>query len=593
MIVTKVAEIIKTPTVNAEPAPGCLVSGEVSLQEAAKVLLENGANCLGVQLAQAQAPILITREHLLEELLKELDQIQGRVNDLQGQLEKQMASQVELMEIGAACIAESEKNRLITAVKSMTEGMILVNSAGQIELTNIAARKMLGLNESANLGDIGQAVERMGFRQLAGLADCDPQIGREFDIRSESMRLLRVRWNHMKDEWGRSMGQVIFMRDITDEVAAENTKNDFITAISHELRTPLTSIQNSVSNMLAGVTGKIADKTRDYLETMKGDCHRFADLINDLLDMAKLEAGNMPVARRVMSLENLVRNTIKEFAQTAQNQGIKLGSEIPHSVTPVYADIRRMRQVLVNLFRNALQFTPTGGQVTVTLFEKEEEIVACVEDTGVGISPELQKLLFTKFYQIARQAGPGSKGSGLGLAICKGILQIHGGSIWLESEPGKGSRFYFSLPKTNPDVILQRHLESLCQEEAVVRGRFGLALIEFAVRDGGEMSQDVRDAAGAMISELLAQSRFLLACELDVALQTADCQAAFIINQFGRQQVGSIFTRIEKMIENRIKKSFSDLPIVPKMALTEYPEEGKSPSELMKTVQNKLARFQA
>lgn len=554
-------------------------------------MLQAGADKLGVQVPHAQTPVLLTRELLLEGLLKELNGIQQQMGELQGQMESQMVSQLELMEIGAACMAEAEKNRLITVVKSMPEGMILTNASGQIELTNQAARKMLGLGESADLAEVGEMIERIGFRQLVNLPDCSNQASGEFDIRSESLRLLRIRWTRMKDEWGRSLGLVIFLRDITEEVAAENTKNDFITAISHELRTPLTSIQNSVSNILAGVTGKIADKTRNYLETMKGDCHRFADLINDLLDMAKLEAGNMPIARRVISLDALVRNTIKEFAQSAQKQGIKLGSEIPHAVTPVYADIRRLRQVLVNLLRNALQFTPTGGHVSITLFEKADEIITCVEDTGVGISPELQNLLFTKFYQVARQAGPGSKGSGLGLAICKGILQIHGGSIWLESEPGKGSRFYFSLPKTHPDVILQRHLEALCQEDAMARGRFGLLTVRFEPAAGSKVTPELCDAAGAVISEMLTQSRFLLACELDVALQTADREAIYVVNQFGRQQLETVYTRLEKMIENRIKKSFSDLPIVPMMALAEYPKEGKSPSELITNVQNKLARF--
>lgn len=554
-------------------------------------MLAAGADTLGIRTSDSDRPFVVTREVLLEELLRELDAIQEKVSDLQQQLETQMASQMELMEIGAACMAETERARLMTAVNNLTEGMILINASGRIEMVNQPARALLGLSETAGADEIGEAMERFGFLQLLKLPDFSRQSGGEFDIRSEQRRLLRVRWSRMRDESDRGLGQVIFMRDITDEISAENTKNEFITAISHELCTPLTSIQNSVSNILAGVTGKIADKTRDYLETMKDDCHRFADLINDLLDMAKLEAGNMPIARRVLSLDTLVRNTIREFGQTAQKQGIRLGSEIPHAVTPVYADIRRIRQVLVNLLRNALQFTPAGGQVTVTLFERHNEVVVCMEDTGVGISPEMQKLLFTKFYQIARQAGPGSKGSGLGLAICKGILEIHGGSIWLESEPGQGSRFYFSLPKINPDVILHRHLESLCEESSAAPSRFGLVLIRFETADGSPVSGEVRDAAGAVISELLTQSRFLLACELDLALQTQDCEAIYIVNQFARQQIDVIYTRVRKMVESRIKKSFSHLPIVPMTALVRYPEEGRSPSKLMTKVQKQIAQF--
>ena len=187
---------------------------------------------------------------------------------------------------------------------------------------------------------------------------------------------------------------------------------------------------------------------------MKSDCHRFADLINDLLDIAKLEAGSMPVNRRVMNMISVVTGAVKEFAKEARAKDIELVCEIDGHISPVCADSQRIRQVLWNLVSNAIHFTGEGGKVTLRSYDSGNNVVTVVEDTGIGISESLQKQVFNKFYHIRRQAGPGSKGSGLGLAICSGIVAVHGGSIWVESQEGKGSKFFFSLPKTDPFVVL-------------------------------------------------------------------------------------------------------------------------------------------
>ena len=573
-----------------EEPHGLIVDGDLSVQQAVHALIEAGADSLGITHPDFEHPIFLTREQLLEIMVQELDSIQEKVNDLQIQLERQLNNQIELMEVGAACLMESRRNKLESAVQNLIEGMILLNEEGKVEQANEIANRMLGLKETDDGSVVFAALEQLGFSEMIRSSGSVEHSRGEFQIKSKNQRLLHVRWTQIRDEWDHPLGMVLCLRDITDEVAAENTKNDFITAISHELRTPLTSIQNSVSNILAGVTGKVADKTRQYLNTMKKDCHRFADLINDLLDMAKLEAGNMPITCKVIDLESLLRTTAREFQEEAEKSGITLVCETEGTITPVYADIKRIRQVICNLIRNAIQFTPSGGQVTVSLRSQGRDIVTCVQDTGVGISPDIQKYIFTKFYQVARQAGPGSKGSGLGLAIAKGIVQIHGGAIWLESEPSNGSRFFFSLPKTDPQFILNKHLETLSKGPGLSKKRMALLMVRFEGAKAKSDLQKIKDAAGTIINDLLAQSRFFLACGTDLALQIQDREIVFLINEMEKQKIDKVHKRIDKMIQHQLKKSFSDLTIVPMMALAEYPADTSDPVQLLNAAQAKLTQ---
>jgi len=589
--VTRIAELIENPSCFTEEPCDLIIDGDLSIRKAVHIVLDAGAESLGISHPSFGQPVFLSRSQLLELLVKELDAIQEKVNNLQIQLEQQLQNQIELMEIGAACFLDAKKNKLESAVQNLNEGVILLNESGQAEQINQVAARMLDLPEAADQNQINEALEQIGYKELIQSRESDPSDAGEFQIKSRNQRLLRIRWKRIYDEWRHPLGLSLFLYDIADEIAAENTKNDFITAISHELRTPLTSIQNSVSNILAGVTGKVADKTRQYLYAMKMDCHRFADLINDLLDVAKLEAGNMPITRKVMDLDALIRTAVKEFHEESVKAGIQLNCQTAGTITPIFADVKKIHQVLRNLIRNAIQFTPAGGQITVSLEPQGSSIVTCVRDTGVGISQDIQKYIFTKFYQVARQAGPGFKGSGLGLAICKGIIQIHGGSIWLESEPSKGSRFYFSLPKTDPQLFLHSHLKSLSKEKNGAAKRMALLMVRFEGADSLCQMQPIRDSAGQIINDLLAQSRFFLTCGTDLAIQTDDCEITFLINEFGQQKIEKVCKRIEKMILHHLKKNFSDASILPMMATAEYPLDAADPVQLSAQARAKLTKI--
>lgn len=583
----RIAEVVKAIPVQYGQCD-VVVSGDMSVQEVLNQVVSGNLDTVGITTDDNELPALLNRQQLLQAMASEVESIQHTLSQVGSQLKDNTSNQLDLIASSLTSGYAGAAQKFEQALKAMTEGMIIFDVHGHVEMANPSARSLLGLEANADIETVSRLLDHLGFRALMTLSGKSTgQNSGQFRIKSAHARLLETRWSLLQNDWGQALGWVITMRDITSEVAAENTKSEFIAAISHELRTPLTSIQNSVSNILAGVTGKINDKTRHYLEVMKNDCHRFADLINDLLDVAKLEAGNLPITQRVMSLESLVQNITAEFTDMAAAASVTLDCRIEPDICPVYADNKRIRQVLSNLLRNAIHFSPAGGTVSISVHDRGSDIVTEIADAGEGICPEMQKQLFTKFYQIARQAGPGSKGNGLGLAICKGIINVHGGSIWVESEQGKGSRFFFSLPKIDPAKILQKHLEQVISTTRKEHTRFGFLLLSF------EMSQKcdipLRQAAGKIIAWLLGRSRYFLSGELDLALQSGENQMVFIIGDFGRQSIESVQQKIELNLLNYMKKYFIDIPIVPMLGKSLWPKDGTDKVSLETAARNSLA----
>jgi signal transduction histidine kinase len=172
-----------------------------------------------------------------------------------------------------------------------------------------------------------------------------------------------------------------------------------------------------------------------------------AGLINDLLDLSKIEEGKIELQALRMSLEGLIHEVVETLRPIASEKLIDLEVTVPENSILVWADRDKITQVLTNLIGNAIKFTPPDGRVTVSAASHDADWVRIlVADTGPGIAADEHKKIFDKFYQVAENGGPKSKGTGLGLAISKTLVELHGGSIWVESEPGRGSAFYFTLP---------------------------------------------------------------------------------------------------------------------------------------------------
>jgi signal transduction histidine kinase len=253
--------------------------------------------------------------------------------------------------------------------------------------------------------------------------------------------------------------------------AANKAKSDFLANMSHELRTPLNAIIGFSEIMAEGMAGPLNDKQKEYLGDVVESGRHLLSLINDILDLSKVEAGKMELELSEFNLKELIDGSLVMFKEKAMKHNIKLNAEIEKDVDTIIADERKIKQILFNLLSNAMKFTPEGGSVRVTarritppflpldkgrlggVMPDADYIEITIEDTGIGISTEDQKRLFQPFQQLEAAITKKVAGTGLGLNLCKKFVELHGGKIWVESEVGKGSKFIFVIPtKAKPSL---------------------------------------------------------------------------------------------------------------------------------------------
>ncbi len=230
----------------------------------------------------------------------------------------------------------------------------------------------------------------------------------------------------------------------------EKLKSEFVSIVSHELRTPLTAIKNALDIMLSGKTGEINDKMANFLNMGKRNVTRLAGIINDLLDLSKIEAGKMEYRFEKTNLKDPINLVLSTFKPMAQEREIEFNATIKTQEAFVYCDAQKIEQVLSNLVSNALKFTSPKGNVEVILSENPNDTSSWlveVKDSGIGISQENVSKVFDKFQQIESSLSRKVGGTGLGLPIAKEFIVSHKGKIWVESEEGQGSSFIFALPK--------------------------------------------------------------------------------------------------------------------------------------------------
>ena len=227
----------------------------------------------------------------------------------------------------------------------------------------------------------------------------------------------------------------------------DRLKSDFVSNVSNELRTPLTAIKGAVDLLLREVPGRLNENQTHYLTRVRSNTQHLAGLINDLLDLAKMEEGKVELKGARVSVGGLVHEVMETMKPLAAEKPVLLEVKVPEPSVLVWADRDKVAQVLMNLVGNAIKFTPPQGRVMVSASRDGTEWAqVSVDDSGPGISAEECQKIFHKFYQVSEGGGPKPKGTGLGLAISKALVELHGGKIWVESEPGRGSTFSFTLP---------------------------------------------------------------------------------------------------------------------------------------------------
>jgi signal transduction histidine kinase len=227
---------------------------------------------------------------------------------------------------------------------------------------------------------------------------------------------------------------------------ANKHKSEFLANMSHELRTPLNAIIGFSEVLLERLFGELNDKQDDYLKDIHSSGKHLLSLINDILDLSKIEAGRMELEPATFDLPTAISNAMTLVRERAQRHGIALGLHADPGLGEIVADERKLKQILVNLLSNAVKFTPDGGRVDVDARREDGDVVIAVRDTGIGIAAADQETVFEEFRQVGRDYTTKQEGTGLGLALTRRFVELHGGRIRVDSDPGKGSTFTFTIP---------------------------------------------------------------------------------------------------------------------------------------------------
>ncbi|MFH1837840.1 MAG: ATP-binding protein [Candidatus Omnitrophota bacterium] len=344
---------------------------------------------------------------------------------------------------------QQEKKQTETIVRSVSEGLVVVDKKGKVLLMNPAAEKLLDtkredkINKSI-LSDIkeGQMVSMSKDRK-----DGTKVVEYESD-KDETIKTIRASSAIIQDENGHTVGMVSILTDMTKQKDLDRMKTNFINTVTHEFRTPIVAMQKSIQVMLSGATGKLNEAQNKFLSIARRNLERLNLLIDDLLNLSKLEAKKMAMNIKPCSVEEIADDICETVATWAKSKEITIIRDFEPNIPKQNIDPNRTAQVLNNLLSNAIKFTPKGGSINVSVRKMSDGkmVKVTVADSGIGMSQEDCNKVFDKFYQVGDRVTTDVAGTGLGLPIAKEIVELQGGKIWAESKDNEGSKFIFTVP---------------------------------------------------------------------------------------------------------------------------------------------------
>lgn len=344
----------------------------------------------------------------------------------------------------------NDKKNTDAVIRSIAEGLVVVDAEGKVIMINPAAERLLGVSKKDKIGKsiLENLKEEHLISLVKGSQDKDEREIELISQKDDTKKVLRASSAVIENENGQSIGMVSVLSDITKQKELDQLKSKFVANVSHELRTPLVSTEKAISLILSRQPGQITESQEQFLSIAERNLKRLSLLINDLLDLSKLEAGKMGLKIQPSSIEKVFDESIEGLSTWAVTKSIEIIKKVQQGLPEINLDQERIIQVLNNLIGNAIKYTPNNGKITIeaVLNQEQNEIVVSVEDTGTGIPKDQLNKVFDKFYQVGERLTTDIHGTGIGLSIAKEIVELHGGKIWAESEKGCGAKFIFTLP---------------------------------------------------------------------------------------------------------------------------------------------------
>ena len=363
----------------------------------------------------------------------------------------------------------------------------------------------------------------------------------------------------------------------------DQLKSDFVNAVSHELRTPLTTIRESISQVLDGILGETTPEQREFLSICLEDVDRLKRIIDNLLDISKLEAGKIRLKREEVDIVSLAKGVSAVFYPKAKSMNLEIRENFPGQKVMVYADKDALIQVFTNLVGNAFKFT-NQGLVTIAVNDERDYVECSVSDTGRGISEEDLPKVFGKFQQFSVAGGPGEKGTGLGLSISKGIVDLHHGKIWVESKLNAGAKFTFRLPKYTAKDLYREYITEGVKE--AIRHNTSLSILVFNIKE----VEAVRKKLGSEKIDSIMQNvedvvKNNLRRQADAVV--GDAHTIFVVlPEIKKDNSLKVAERIQGNIDDYLMKEGVAKEIGIFYAVVSYPEDGTTEKQICAKIED-------
>jgi len=393
-------------------------------------------------------------EHLLEEIKQEYSvkfqvveqeknkQIEGVKKEFNSVKEKYENTQELYKKV------ESEKKTTEAVVRSIAEGLVVVNQKGEVLLMNPSAERLLGVEKDKKIGR--SIMDDTRDELMISMSRDSGEAGEkviEFKSKDENVRkILRASSAVIQNENGQTVGMVNILTDVTKQRELDEIKDKFVSNVTHELRTPIVAMQKATTILLGQNAGTLSETQANFVNIVSRNLGHLSRLVEDLLDIAKIDSGKMRFKSVPTRLDKLILDACDTLDTWAKSKDIQIVRKIERNFPEIDLDPDKITQVLNNLIGNAVKFTPQGGRITVQSAWSPDnaKAVVSITDTGIGIAKEHVPKLFGRFQQFGDQQG--IAGTGLGLSIAKEIVERHGGQISVASEEKKGSSFTFTMP---------------------------------------------------------------------------------------------------------------------------------------------------
>ena len=467
-----------------------------------------------------------------------------------------------------------------TVIDKNPDAIIILDKEGNILFLNPVTEQMFARRKEGLLGS------PFGFPLIASEAAQINIVRKSGEVGVGEMRVAEI-------EWSGKPAYLASIRDITELKKAEalkaeidertrinKLKDEFISTVSHELRTPLTTMKEFASIVSDEIPGKLTKDQREYIDIIKGNIDRLARLINNLLDISKIESGRIKPKKALADIGNLAKEAISELKPEADKKHIELKALFQTSLPNIYFDPDRIKEVFVNLITNAIKFTPNNGKVTVEIKDKNNKIECSVADTGVGIAEENLGKIFGRFQQFGRTPGPGAKGTGLGLAITKELVEMHNGKIWVESEPGKGSKFTFTLPKHTAVSIVKEAIDSGIKWAKKENAKMSLVVVSLTEINKlrQKLSSETVDSILQDMEEVLKNS--LRREEGDEAIKGIG-EIIVVLANCAKENSLRVEGRLEHILEEYLVRKKLSRKVNLQLSCATYPDDAQNPEKLL------------